>query len=213
MNQGHRYEEKIKTLLRKQGLLPVDLGGNDAGFIHQGAAYFVEVKNRTAPDFGQKGLIWSQAGGWEWRVKDVVTDLYDTLGVKKLIDKNFIPNRYAKPTASLTLHDKQYDQTHFEKSGIRLSNLNCLYAYYARKRCFYIQVEGLGMYYLQQDLAELKVSQFAPQLTLRLRAKTHHSNPVHHYSFFAVIQPDPVTTAKSSHDLEGKVAPFPAITK
>ena len=64
-NLGQQYEKEILSLLRKRNLLPEDLHGNDAGFIHKGNVYYLEVKNLLAPDFGQKGLVWSQDKGWE----------------------------------------------------------------------------------------------------------------------------------------------------
>ncbi len=212
-NLGQIYEEKVKNLLRKRNLLPLILEGNDAGFIQKGVSYFVEIKNKTAPDFGQKGLIWDKATKkWNWREKDVVSDLYDNLGVIKQIDKNFVPKRYSvEPLDKLTEKDKQEDRRNFEKRGIPLSNLSYLYEFYARKKCYYIQIEGKGIYFLKQDIANLNVPRFVPELTLRLRAKTHHSIPVHAYSFFAVIQAKTGKMYPSTFDLEEKTGAFPAI--
>lgn len=212
-NRGHQYEDIIRDLLRRRKLLPDTLCGNDAGFTHNGAPYYVEVKNRTAPDFGQKGLLWNSASGWRWRRDDIITDLYNHLGVIGLISSNFIPRRYSVPEGSLTPQDRSHDQKQFERSGIALKNVNYLYEYYARKQCFYIQVEGLGFYYLKQDVAGLNVPRFEPELTLRLRAKTHHSFPIHKYSFFAVIQAKTNVLLPSVYDLEGKVGEFPPIRK
>jgi hypothetical protein len=212
-NRGQQYEESIRDLLRKRNLLPTRLENNDAGFIHNGVAYYVEVKNIKAPDFGQKGLVWSHASGWEWRQKDIVTNLYDELKVIGFISKDFIPRRYTVPQNLLTSEDRSYDQAQFEKSGIALGNVDCLYEYYARKQCFYIQIEGKGFYYLKQDAAGLGVPRFDATLTLRFRAKTHHSIPIHRYSFFAVIKPKMSEVASSKYDLEGKVGSFPPIRK
>jgi hypothetical protein len=66
---------------------------------------------------------------------------------------------------------------------------------------------------LKQDIANLKVPRFVPELTLRLRAKTHHSFPVHKYSFFAVIQAKTGALLKSPFDLEEKIGTFPPISK
>jgi hypothetical protein len=203
-NLGQLYEEKIKSLLRKRNLLPMILEGNDAGFIHKGVSYFVEVKNKTAPDFGQKGLIWDKTTKkWRWREDDVVSQLYDALGVIDKIDPNFIPKRYTVESPDrLTEKDKQDDRRGFEKRGIPLGNLNYLYEFYARKKCYYIQIEGKGIYFLKQDIAILNVPRFTPELTLRLRAKTHHSIPIHSYSFFAVIQAQTRRMFPSPFDIE-----------
>ena len=216
-NQGQLYEKKIRDLLRAKSLLPLiletNLGANDAGFVHRGVNYFVEVKNRTAPDFGQKGLIWDKSTKkWDWREHDVVSKLYDQFGAKKYIDKNFIPRRYSvEPLHKLTLSDKKFDQKTFEKRGILLTNLNLLYKFYARKDCYYIQIENKGLYYLLQDVANLNVPRFVPELYMRLRAKTHHSSPTYAYSFFAVMTARTPAMHQSPFDLEEKIGVFPPI--
>ena len=218
-NLGQQYEQKIRDLLRAKSLLPLlletNLDGNDAGFTHKGVSYFVEVKNRTAPDFGQKGLIWERSSkNWNWREQDIVSNLYDQFGAKKHIDKNFVPRRYSvEPLHKLTLADKKYDQKQFEKRGVELKNLNLLYQFYARKKCYYIQIEGKGLYYLLQDIANLNVPRFVPELNLRLRAKTHHSSPTYAYSFFAVMTAKTSAMHQSQFDLEEKAGKFPPITK
>jgi len=214
LNKGQLYEAHLKELLKSKRLLPESLNENDAGFIHHGKIYYLEIKNKTASDFGQKGLIWDQATGWRWRHKDIISDLYDQFGVIQHIDKDFVPRRHSVvPKEQITKADKSYDQQHFEKRGIPLDNNAYLYEYYARKNCFYIQIEGLGFYYLKADPAKLGVPQFSPRLTLRLRAKTHHSTPVYQYSFFAVIQINRRKIPPSPYDLEEKVGGFPLIKK
>lgn len=213
LNAGQIYEKKIQNLLKKRNLLPVDLKHNDAGFYHNNVPFYVEIKNRNAPDFGQKKLEWSRAKGWQWSEKDIITELYDQLGVINHIDKNFEPRKYIVPHDKFKQQEKSYDQKMFEKSGIILASTIYLYEFYARKDCFYIQIENKGFYYLKQDIANLIVPQFIPTLTLRLRAKTHHSYPIYNYSFFAVIQADTSKMLISQYDLEEKVGAFPKISK
>jgi len=210
-NIGMQYEDYIRNILRNKNLLPENLRGNDAGFIHKGIYYYVEVKNRTAPDFGQKRLIWNQEDGWHWAIEDIVTEIYDKYDVINYINPKFIPRRHSIPKDDISQDDKRYNQLQFEKSGITFGDLSILYEYYARKECYYIQVEGSGFYYLKRDVADLNVPQFSPVLSLRLRAKTHHSYPIYAYSFFVVIQ----TTRKpdnSAFDLEEEIGTFPNIT-
>lgn len=211
-NLGQVYEKKIQDILESRGLLPGDLCGNDAGFKHHGMDFFVEVKNRTASDFGQKKLTWTKQKGWEWSEKDIITDLYDKLGVIRYIDKNFVPRRYTVSANSISMLDKRHDQQQFEKRGIILDNPRYLYEFYARKNCYYIQIEDRGLYHLKNDIANLIVPRFMPELTLRLRAKTHQSIPIYSYSFFAVLQTQTNRMAKSLYDLEEKVGAFPAIS-
>ena len=210
-NLGQQYEKRIQDILKSRGLLPDNLCKNDAGFKHYGANYFVEVKNRTAPDFGQKKLTWTKNAGWQWSEADSITELYDELGVLRYIDRNFVPRRYTVSANSISMLDKRFDQQQFEKKGIVLDNPRYLYEFYARKNCFYIQIENKGLYFLKNDIANLLVPRFNPELTLRLRAKTHHSIPIYSYSFFAVIQAKTHALLRSPFDLEEKVAPFPNI--
>ncbi len=208
-NLGQKYEKKIQEILQNRGLLPDNLCLNDAGFRHNGMNFFVEVKNRAAPDFGQKKLNWDKQNGWQWSEKDIITDLYDQLGVMKYIDKNFVPRRYTVSASSISMLDKKFDRQQFEKSGIVLDNPKYLNEFYARKNCFYIQIEDKGFYHLKNDVANLVVPRFMPELTLRLRAKTHQSIPIYSYSFFAVIQAKTNAMLKSPYDLEEKIGEFP----
>lgn len=210
-NLGQIYEKKIQEILRNRGLLPDHLAENDAGFRHHGIPFFVEVKNRTAPDFGQKKINWTKQRGWHWAETDEVTDLYDKFGVLKYIDKNFVPRRYTVSANSISMLDKRFDQQQFEKRGIILDNPKYLYEFYAKKNCYYIQIEDKGFYHLKNDAANLVVPRFTPELTLRLRAKTHQSIPIYAYSFFAVIQVKTNRMVKSLYDLEEKVGIFPPI--
>jgi hypothetical protein len=210
-NLGQIYEKRIQDILAEKELLPDHLCGNDAGFKHKGMIFFVEVKNKTAPDFGQKKLTWTKQNGWQWSERDSITDLYDRLGVMKHIDRNFVPRRYTVSANSITMLDKRFDQQQFEKRGIILDNPRYLYEYYAQKNCYYIQIENKGLYHLKNDIANLIVPRFQPELTLRLRAKTHHSIPIYSYSFFAVIQAKTNVLTKSPYDLEEKVGEFPPL--
>ncbi len=204
-NKGQQYEYDITELIKKQGIaVPLDLRSNDTGFVYNGVDYYVEVKNRTAPDFGQKGLVWSQANKWQWRDDDNISKMFDTIGVTKHIDPKFVPKLYSVSKNLLTPMDRSADQRAFEKSNIPLTGATYLHDFYARKNCFYIQVEGKGFYHLQKDIANLGVPQFDPDLTLRLRAKTHASIPVHQYSFFAVIQVNRRSIRYTKFDLEEK---------
>lgn len=210
-NAGQKYEEKIRDILAQKNMLPANLNHNDAGFVHHGQDYYLEVKNRTAPDYGQKRIRWDNTNAWQWSKPDQITALYDALGVINYIDPQFSPKRYTVvPATKITDADVSYDQRHFEKSGIILPSIDALYDYYERKQCFYIQREGYGFFCLRTDAASIGAPQFAPELTLRLRAKRHHSTPAYNYSFFAVIQIAPYHF-KSIYDIEGKTGPFPPI--
>ncbi|HEX9929228.1 MAG TPA: hypothetical protein VGB02_11885 [Pyrinomonadaceae bacterium] len=218
-NKGLEYEKKIRELLMARELLPAHLlgklikTGNDAAFVHKGKGYFLEIKNETAPDYGAKKIIYKpDTGKWAWNEIDEMSDLFDEIGVLNKIP-SFVPRKHVKPDLQLTAEDKKFDLknfTHIIQLGIVGANL--LHEYYAKKRCFYIQVEGKGFYHLLEDRAELGVPKFNPVVNLRLRAKTHSSTPIHNYSFRVIILGLRQTILASPFDLE-KGTKFPPIDK
>lgn len=210
-NTGQQYEDDIRCILRDRNLLPDDLGQNDAGFIAKDGTYYIEIKNRNAPDFGQRRILWDTDGGWHWAKQDDISALFDTLGVLERIDKTLIPRRYSMDKDQITIADRRFNQQRFEESNIVIDDLDLLRNYYTNKGCDYIQIEDKGFYYFVNDPADLGVPQFNPNLRLRLRAKTHHSNPPSAYSFFAVIQIVKRTLNRSPFDLEEITGPFPKI--
>lgn len=209
-NKGLEYERKIKENLVSRALLPPHLlgkltgTGNDAGFVHNGREFFLEVKNRSAPDYGAKKIIFDPAAKmWRWNEPDAMSDLFDKIGVLKKI-ADFEPRKYVKPDGQLTQAGKEFDRKNFEQS-IDLgesAGASLLHEYYAKKNCFYIQVEGKGFYHLLDDRAGLGTRQFIPVVSLRLRAKPHSSIPIYNYSFRVVIVGARQSIPLSTYDLE-----------
>ena len=214
-NKGHDYEAKIDEIIKSKGLRVLDVGECDTGFIHKKVNFLVEVKAINAPDFGQKYLKWSEESGWEWTPKDEITEIYDDMGLLKLIDSGFKPNLYTiKPIHSITPAQRLEDQRAFKKDNIEVAGLDALYRYYARRNCFYIQIENKGFFYLEKDIAGLGVPQFRPILKLRMRAKTVSSIPTYNYRFLVVLNADKRSVPKSGFDLEEKEGrKFPNIVK
>ena len=197
-------------MLVERGLLPthllgkLTLTGNDAGFVHKRKGYFLEIKNRTAPDYGAKKIVFDKGKKrWFWNEPDEMSDLFDEIGVLKQI-KKFEPRKYIKPDDRLTQADKDFDRKNFEQTIVLpgTSGAALLHKYYARKRCYYIQIEGKGFYHLLDDRADLRVPKFTPEVSLRLRAKPHSSYPVHNYSFRIVIVASRRSIPLSLFDLE-----------
>lgn len=217
-NKGLEYERKIKAILVARGILPPHLlgkltsTGNDAGFVHSGREYFLEIKNLTAPDYGAMKIVYEPAKkSWKWNEPDEMSDLFDKIGVLKKI-ANFEPRKYVKPDSQLTQNDKDFDRQKFEQTIVLpgTSGASLLHEYYAKKTCFYIQIEGKGFYHLLDDRAGLSVPKFIPVVALRLRAKPHSSIPIHNYSFRVVIVGARRSILPSAHDIEDKNR-FPAI--
>lgn len=218
-NRGLLYEAKIRHILEKRKLLTpalfvkVQAKKADAGFIHDGDEFFLEIKNQTAPDFGAKKIIYDpKFDKWKWNDPDRISSLFNRLGVLKKIN-DFTPRKYVKADNKLTKTDKKFDRQSFENRIVDLgvAGRNLLYDYYAEKKCYYIQIEGKGFYYLKRDVANLGVPRFNPTVELRLRAKTHGSDNIANYSFRVVIVSKRETMKESTFDIEGKTRSFPPI--
>ena len=216
-NKGLLYEKKIKDILTKRNLLPPSLTAklkqteNDAGFVHNGKEFFLELKNISAPDYGARQIDYDPTTkSWKWNKTDAMTLLFDRIGILQKA-KAFIPRKFTKADQELTEADKIFDRTNFahkvtedelDLASLATTGANVLHEYYAHKNCFYIQIEGKGFYYLLNDPAKLGVPQFFPQVVFRLRAKTHGSERISNYSFRVVITVSRGTIVNSSFDLE-----------
>lgn len=217
-NDGHAYEEKIRSILKAENLYPSIIKyDNDGGFIHRSVPYYYEVKNTNAHDFGQKKLVWNRIGGWQWNKKDEITDLYDGYKILDRISKKFIPKKFTVPNdANFKSADREYDQMNFESGTIEINDFNAINRYYAKKECYYIQIEDRGFYYLERDdaILDAKLPPFRPRITMRLRAKRHHRLPHYDYSFFAVLIAYPKSVLPSEFDLDPETKKkFPPIVK
>jgi len=195
-NKGDAYEEKIVKIMKRHGIVPKHFhragagGGTDAIFVHHGKQYNLELKKDLFADYGQKMLTWSKSTLWTWRVDDEVTRFYTDLGVLDHVNaKNIVPKKHQKEDSNLTFKDKKEDQKNFEDKTI-LIDQDALIDLYRIKNVFYMQIgEGYGFYSLSADPANFGAPQFTSSFVLRLRAKTIHSEPVHHYGFYAVLKP------------------------
>lgn len=219
-NFGDAYEEMLFDAMKtKRVLAPGTLrggagGGPDLKFSHRTRVYNLEAKLDLKADYGQKMLRWSPAEGWNWCKEDQSTKLYDKLGVLTYLNsKKRIPNKHRKENSALTMADKKQDQTMFEDNSLHV-DINSLRTFYANKEVFYIQIGGgFGFYYLAHDPAKLRVPQFDAEFTLRLRAKTINSTPLHSYGFYAVLKvrskPQPVKSAFNIEaEFKKKFPPF-----
>ena len=216
-NRGLMYETTIKNILMQRKLLSSALSvkltatENDAGFVHNDQEYYLELKNSSAPDYGARQIDFNPINhSWQWNGNDAMTKIFDSIGILQKI-KNFTPRKFIIEDKHLTEADKRFDRSNFAsripETDLNLQNLGTsgakiLHEYYAKKDCYYIQIEGKGFYYLLNDPANLGVPQFIPQVAFRLRAKTHGSARISNYSFRVVITAARNTFISSSFDLE-----------
>tara|TARA_Y100000389_G_scaffold173814_1_gene183273 strand:- start:129 stop:593 length:465 start_codon:yes stop_codon:yes gene_type:complete len=149
--------------------------------------------------------------------------------IETYIDSSFIPRKFTKEKLLITKEDKIYDQKKFEKPNIEIP-LNTLFEYYAEKKCFYIQLQNHGLYYMKDDINNLGVPQFDGTISLRLRAKTIYSTErkrkkndqgkfitintgklTHwNYNFLGVIKMSkkPTPSNRDIEELDGREFPF-----
>ena len=127
--------------------------------------------------------------------------------VDYLNDKNIRPFLYTMPKEEIKLEQKRKNQKMFE-DNVPIS-LEALFSFYARKNVYYVQIGGRGFYHLEKDVAGLGTPQLDGELKLRFRAKTHHSKPVHKYSFFAVLKfaKSPTSSRFDIEDKKGRIFP------
>lgn len=226
-NKGLTYERVVKSILIGRDLLPVSLlprlvqTQNDAGFVHQGKDYFLELKNKTAPDYGARQIDFDKNSyTWKWNATDSMTRLFDNIGLLKKV-KDFTPRKFIVEDKQLTEADKRFDRSKFagkvSESDLDLINMGTsgakiLHEYYAKKDCYYIQIEGKGFYYMKSDPANLGVPQFVPSVIFRLRAKTHGSARISNYSFRVVITVVRSTFLNSPFDIDDQTR-FPPMIK
>ncbi len=225
LNEGQKYEIKINQILEDKGIFPLQLKGNlegrDSAFKHKGIIYYLELKNKVAPDFGQKALTWNRRDGWVWSTPDDVTEMYDEMKVRDQIPKDFKPNLFTVALKDFKQSHQVRDREGFSKIiDIPDGSKNALHKFYANKQVFYIQMEDRGFYYLQKDLARLKdlanleLAQFNPQLYLRLRVKPRSDKNPMDYAFWAVIRVRARTIPVTNFDIEEKRGKkFPPIKK
>jgi len=148
----------------------------------------VEVKLNTAADFGQSGLKWSS--GRNWHLSGASTteaiEMRNLLTRLQVAEKvNLEWGKYGPPkkfTASKTGRDMlpadyQYDIQNFKDvimSGANAPQVSTLFSYYGSKGTYYIQIGGLGLYYMSSDplnLQRIGVKLFNGTLKLRIRRK------------------------------------------
>lgn len=197
-NKGHAYEKMIVEMLRKKKCIGEydrgagSGGGTDVTFVHRGKRFKLEIKNNIRdPDYGQKRLIPVREGGgwkWTWAAKESIVDYYTKQGVLEYLDsKEIVPRKYSKPDKEITVFDKKHDLAVFEDRSFKISSE--AFSKFYEGKADYLQIgEGYGFYHLNEDVADLGTEKFEGSFILRFRVKSHHSFPIHNYSFFAVLK-------------------------
>jgi hypothetical protein len=219
-NRGFIYEEKINRLLKKYGLekssfrpAGSDPNAPDALITKQSVDYKTEVKLDLKVDFGQGALDYDMVRK-EWRLgettktpaADAMRGLLNAANTFDLVNRAWkskgAPRKFTVPLDRFKKADSDYDQRMFPDAMVNVSG-DAISHYYMAKHTYYIQIGGgYGLYYMGEDVAGFGVSEFKPQIRLRIRRKRGGSMPLYNYRFSTALQV--VSLPRSNTDLEKK---------
>jgi len=228
----------LKLRVHGPGKNPLDSLGrfNSSGYASSRTQNLkIEIKLNSAADFGQSGLKWTPGRNWYLSGSSSVEaqqmrSLLSTLGVDDRVNlvwgKNGPPKKFtASQTGSLMKPvDYESDIKLFKDvimNGSDAPQPSTLFNYYAAKETYYIQIGGLGLYYMQSDpanLAKVGVKKFDGTLKLRIRRKPSGSRTEPwNYRFSTALlidrKPSPSqfsldTQTTSSEDIQRALDPF-----
>ena len=217
-NKGILYEATLNKNLKKykvqdQSFQPAGSDSNapDAELRFKGVDYKVEVKLDLNVDFGQGSLDYD-VGKKKWKLGGASTDsaiqmreFLTGVGVLKIVQKEWgpkgAPRKFTVPFAKYKKEDVDHDYKNFTDKFVNIPK-TAVANYYNSKSTYYIQIGGMGLYYMGKDPANLGVPEFDLQLRLRIRLKRGGSNPIYNYRFSTAIQAVKNTLVKSSDDLD-----------
>jgi hypothetical protein len=223
--QGRKYEITCNTKLLQKKLLPKPLsyyGGSDntapdGEFLYKGKIYKVEYKLDMKADFGQSTLDYDKKKNrWYVTGKNTkeglqIQELMRGAGVENLINSNQgwkksgIPNKF-NVEYRVTKQQAKEDYEEFPNKYVRIDR-NSVNKYYAEKDTYYIQIGNYGLYYMEDNPADLDIPKFLPDLRVRMRLKAGGSGlngvDYYNYRFVCALQiVNPTRIIKSSYDIE-----------
>ena len=212
-NKGDTYEEHIFNTCYENGVIPqgfsrAGAAANKPDLVirHYDKDYKVEIKgsNLLTPDYGQRRIHYNPTSKiWVWAKQDELSKYYDDIiNIKANISLSFDPIWYKKRAIpdgknlysainglEYTFDDRSYDQSTFNLDKITLPDNEALFLYYKLKNTHYIQIDKLGLYHLDKDVANLGTQQFDGRTHFRFRVKIKgSSHPAHTCQFLGVIK-------------------------
>jgi hypothetical protein len=219
-NKGFLYEQKINSILKRNGVqrkefrpAGADSNAPDAELRVKGRDYKVEVKLDTKVDFGQGSLDYNVNTG-KWSLGGAATssaeqmrEFLRMIGVEKEVNKKWgklgAPRKYTVDTKKFTKKDVDHDYKTFKDFFVDIPG-DAVANYYASKSTYYIQIGGgYGFYYMSSNPAQIPdIKQFNLKLRLRVRLKRGGSSPLNNYRFTTAIQAVSGSLHHSDGDLE-----------
>jgi hypothetical protein len=166
----------------------------------------IEIKLNDKADFGQSGLKCKSNGEWfldgqKSPEAEQMRKLLNAMGVPKIVKKIWgpfgVPRKFSVKdggTKKMNERDINYDREHFKDimlTGSDAPKIETLFRYYGTKKTYYIQIGGKGLFFMQNDPANLKsigVKKFDGTLKLRIRRKAGGSiNEKWNYRFSTAL--------------------------
>lgn len=199
-NRNYVYESKCNKILQKDGLLPRPLnwyGSKTSGsFAKDGREYKLEYKSDFRTELCQVPLLYENN---RWCLAQTTSpensELMDAVGAESIINSILgwgkkSPNKYTVEEEALTKELATEDYRNFTNKYIDVPR-NAFNSYYGKKDIYYIQIDGLGFYYMSDNPAKLNVPPFDPYLRIRVRIKTNGSGIMgkdyKNYGFIATL--------------------------
>lgn len=200
---GSKYEHEIANRLSHLNAR-VDGGsghGNDIEFLlppHPICS--LEVKHNSF-----------EFGGKTFKLKDGKLELPDDSIIKKYISCDYVPFGGKIPMflqGDKTMETWKREEDKFKDEKRNLVNLNGPADYYRSKGTHYIQIKDRGLYHTGEDVLDLGVPYFCPNVVkIRIRAKRHHGKGVPPTSVQASFNAEARDLEPSEYDIETNMPP------
>ena len=204
-NKGLEYEKVLNKNLQSAGAQRAnfrpagsDSNAPDAELRIRGYNHKVEVKLDTKVDFGQGSLDYDLKNK-KWILGGAKTDsavqmrkFLEAIGVPKMVNEAWgqygPPKKFTVDAEYYSDSDVAHDYKYFKDVFVNIPK-NSVEKYYNSKKTYYIQIgAGFGLYFMGEDVADLKVPRFDLNLRLRIRLKRGGSMPIYNYRFTTAIQ-------------------------
>lgn len=216
LNKGIAYENKINNLLKEHKIQDENFHGAgsdsnapDAEIIIANGKYKVEVKLNLKVDFGQGSLDYDAnvgkwtLGGSDTESAEQMRKFLTQIKVPELVNEAWgsfgQPKKFTVPLGLYQKSDVDHDYENF-KNHFTDVPYNSVADYYNSKNTYYIQIGKFGFYFMGQDIGNIGVPEFKPELRLRVRIKRGRSKPIYNYRFTTALQAK--SLEQSTFDLE-----------
>jgi len=199
---GSRYENQIAIHLNH--LNSRVIGGSGHGndieiMLPPHPVICIEVKHNS-----------DEFGGKTFRLVNERLELPDSV-MRSFISEDYFPFGGRIPSflrGDRTIATWENERHSFGDEYINLDNLNGPADYYKSKGAHYIQVKGRGLYHTGEDILNLGVPFFRPNVVkIRIRAKRHHGRGVPPTSVQASFNMKLRDLEASNYDIETNMPP------